>query len=112
MFGIGAKNFHFLERHRRCQKTIVRLRLAARADQSENLGVFARHDSHAERARDADARLLNQAVRHNRQELPGFRAEKLYESDKHPFPGERKLFQPGGTVELLLLDDIGGHAQS
>jgi hypothetical protein len=111
MISIGAEHFDFLERHHGSHKSIVGFRLAAGSNESEDRGILPRHDFHAERAGNADARLLNETVRHNRQKLAGFRAEELHQTDKLPFPRERQFFQSGRAVNLLLLDDIGRDAQ-
>src|ERR1044071_7863142 len=87
-------------------------RLTSGADQAKDFRVTARHEFHSQCARDANSRLLNEAIWHNRKELACFGAEKLDKADKHSLSRERQFFQTNRVMDVLLLNDIGRHTQS
>src|SRR5262249_55106644 len=106
---LGLNTLTFLMQYG-SHEPVVSACLASRTNEAKNFGIFARHDFHSERAGDSDSDLLDETIRHDRQQLASLRAKELDKADKHSI-GERDLFQTHRTVEVLLLDDVGGDAQ-
>src|SRR5215467_928262 len=110
VFGVRTEYLDFFDGQHGSHEPVVSACLASRTNEAKNFGIFARRDFHSERAGDSDSDLLDETIRHDRQQLASLRAKELDKADKHSI-GERDLFQTHRTVEVLLLDDVGGDAQ-
>src|SRR5215470_8705559 len=75
VFGVRTEYLDFFDGQYGSHEPVVSACLASRTNKAKDFGIFARHDFHSERAGDSDSDLLDETIRHDRQQLASLRAK-------------------------------------